>query len=99
MEDALDFVRKRWKASVVLALASGCLRFGELHASLPTVAHKVLSEVLREMAADGLIVRSVRAERRKHVEYSLTSAGEALLPVLQALNAWGAGPENLPGGA
>jgi len=88
VEGALDVVRKRWKASVVLELAEGGLRFGVLHARLPTVSHKVLTEVLRELEADGLVSRAVLPGRRKHVSYGLTPAGDKLVPILRALGEW-----------
>ena len=88
VESALDAVRKRWKASVMLELAGGGLRFGELHSRLPSVSHKVLTEVLRELEADGLLVRSVLPSRRKHVSYGLTPLGVQLVPILHALGEW-----------
>ena len=90
VEMALDVVRKRWKASVLLELAGGGLRFGELHARLPAVSHKVLTEVLRELVTDRMLARAARPGRRKHVTYSLTPSGMSLVPVLRALEAWSA---------
>lgn len=72
----------------MLELAGGGLRFGELHARLPSVSHKVLTEVLRELEADGLLVRAVLPGRRKHVRYDLTPSGAKLVPILRALWDW-----------
>jgi DNA-binding HxlR family transcriptional regulator len=88
VEGALEVVRKRWKASVVLELSGGGLRFGELHARLPSVSHKVLTEVLRELEADGLLSRIVLPGPRKHVSYGLTPSGVKLVPILRALGEW-----------
>ena len=88
VEAALDAVRKRWKASVILELDDTNLRFGELHSRLPNVAHKILTEVLRELEADGLLVRNARPGRTRYVEYALTASGAAMLPILHALRAW-----------
>lgn len=88
VELALDVVRKRWKASVLLELGDGNLRFGELHARLPVVAHKVLTEVLRELAADGLVARNPLPGRTRHVQYALAEEGATLLPILRALLGW-----------
>lgn len=87
VESALDLVRKRWKASVVLELAGGGLRYGQLQAQL-SVPHKVLTEVLRELESDGLLVRAVRPFQRKHVTYGLTPSGLKLVPILRALEEW-----------
>ena len=89
VEGALDTVRKRWKPSVVLALAEGGLRFRELHRRLPDgVSDKVLTEVLREMESDGLLSRQVLPGRSKHVTYGLTPPGLKLVPILRALGEW-----------
>jgi len=88
VELAMDVVRKRWKASVLLELGDGNLRFGELHARLPVVAHKVLTEVLRELAVDGLVTRNPLPGRTRHVQYALTDEGATLLPIMRALRAW-----------
>ena len=87
VESALDAVRKRWKASVILELAGGGLRYGELHTRL-SVPHKVLTEVLRELESDSLLVRAVRPGQRKHVTYGLTPSGTKLVPILRALAEW-----------
>ncbi|HEX6037265.1 helix-turn-helix domain-containing protein [Longimicrobium sp.] len=88
VESALDVVRKRWKASVLLELAGGGLRYGELHARLSSVPYKVLTEVLRELESDGLLARFVKPGHRKHVEYGITPSGAQLVPILRALGEW-----------
>jgi DNA-binding HxlR family transcriptional regulator len=91
VEGALDAVRKRWKPSVLLALAEGALRFRELHRRLPEgVSDKVLTEVLRELESDGLLARRVVPGSRKHVSYGLTPPGVHLVPILRALGEWNA---------
>jgi DNA-binding HxlR family transcriptional regulator len=87
VESALDPVRKRWKASVVLELAGGALRYAELQSRL-AVPHKVLTEVLRELESDALLVRAVRPFQRRHVTYGLTATGLKLVPILRALEEW-----------
>lgn len=88
IERAMDSVRRRWKSTVVLALAESGLRFGELRSGLPDVRHKVLIDVLRDLERDGIVARHVIASGRRHVRYELTERGQALVPVLSLLANW-----------
>lgn len=89
IEAAADVLRRKWKPSILWLLSQENLRFGEIHRHLPDVSHKVLTEVLRELQADGMVERVERAGGRRHVEYALTSLGSSFVPVLQALDTWG----------
>lgn len=68
----------------------GTLRFGELSRTLPGATQKMLTQQLRELERDGLVHRKVYAEIPPKVEYSLTSLGMSLEPVLGSLTRWGA---------
>lgn len=63
-------------------------RFSLLKSRIPDITPKMLAQQLRELEGDGLIVRVVQSERPLHVEYSLTTSGCTLLPILDALNTW-----------
>lgn len=80
---------KRWKPAIVWLLGAGQRRYNGLAASLSGVTPKVLTEQLKDLARDGLITREEVPGGGKHTEYALTALGEALLPVLEALEAWG----------
>ncbi len=56
---------------------------------MPDVSEKVLTQQLRELAADGLVARTTHDERPPRVEYRLTAEGLSLGPALQALYEWG----------
>ena len=64
-------------------------RFNELQKSLEGISQKVLTESLRSMEADGIIVRTVYAEVPPRVEYSLSELGETMRPILDAMEQWG----------
>lgn len=66
------------------------LRFNELHRLIPEVTTKMLTQQLRELEADGLVKRKVYPVVPPRVEYSLTVFGASVLPVLEAMNDWGA---------
>lgn len=80
---------KRWKPAIIWLLGRGQQRYNGLAASLPGVTPKVLTEQLKDLARDGLITREEVPGGGKHTEYALTALGETLLPVLDALEAWG----------
>lgn len=64
-------------------------RFNELQKSLNGISQKVLTQSLRSMEADGLIIRTVYAEVPPRVEYSLGELGETMRPILDAMEKWG----------
>ena len=65
------------------------LRFSELRKQVPKATPKMLTQQLRELEQDGLVLRQVYAIVPPKVEYSLTTKGKSLEPVLQALCSWG----------
>ncbi|WP_240231903.1 winged helix-turn-helix transcriptional regulator [Devosia lacusdianchii] len=93
VEGVLDLIDGKWKGVVLYRLLSGTLRFNELRRRIPNVTQRMLTNQLRELEADGLILRVVYPEVPPKVEYSLTERGRSLEPVLVALKTWGV--ENL----
>jgi len=86
---ALDVVGDRWTLLIVRELLAGPRRYTDLHADLPGVSTDVLASRLKDMERDGLTTRRrLPPPGAAHV-YELTSRGRRLLPVLQALGAWG----------
>jgi DNA-binding HxlR family transcriptional regulator len=79
-----------WKLSAVKYLLERTHRFGELQRRLGTVTARTLTRVLRDLEADGIVVRTVYAEVPPRVEYSLTDLGRSLDRVVEWLDAWGA---------
>ena len=90
VETTLTLIGDRWKVLILRDLMEGTRRFGELKKSLGGVTQKVLTANLRQMEAAGLLTRRVYAEVPPRVEYTLTSTGYSLRPVLDAIAAWGA---------
>ena len=64
------------------------MRFGMLNALIPTISKKVLTNQLKELENDGLLLRQSFAEIPPRVEYSLTEKAVGLLPVLRMLSDW-----------
>ena len=90
LDAAMDVVSGKWKSLILWELEDhGVRRYAELKRGLPGVSDKVLAQQLREMEADGLLVREVFPEVPPRVEYSLTEHGSALNAALESLGDWG----------
>jgi DNA-binding HxlR family transcriptional regulator len=85
---AVEILAKRWTALIVKVLLAGPLRFSELAGQLEVVSDRVLSERLKELEQEEIVKRQVLAETPVRVEYSLTEKGQALAPVLAAIEEW-----------
>jgi len=87
---AIDALTGRWKTLILWQLVlHGTVRYGGLKREVRGITHKMLAQSLRELEADGLIDRRVYAVVPPHVEYSLSDAGQELVPVLQAMERFG----------
>jgi len=86
---AIDVIRGRWKPMILWELNGGTKRFSDLQAALPEIAAQVLTVQLRQLEADGVIMRTVYPEIPARVEYALTELGEVLSAVTDQLEAWG----------
>lgn len=91
VETTLTLIGDKWKVLILRDLLTGTKRFGELKKSIGNVSQKVLTAQLRDMEESGLISRKVYAEVPPKVEYSLTSLGQSLEPILDAMKLWGEG--------
>lgn len=88
MASALRRLSGKWKPMLLHMLAFEPMRFGALMRGLPGISHKVLTQQLRELESDGLIVRIDHDEVPPHVEYRLSEGGQALSPILVSLYHW-----------
>jgi DNA-binding HxlR family transcriptional regulator len=87
---ALDSVGDRWTLLLVEALLDGPRRFGDLQEALSGIAPNVLSERLRRLESEGLVVAEPYSERPRRFVYELTEAGRGLAGALRLLAGWGA---------
>ena len=70
-------------------LSEGTLRFNELQRKLPKMTHATLSAQLKQLEAEGLVIRTEYPQIPPKVEYSLTERGKSLIPILDAMCEWG----------
>lgn len=85
----LELIGGKWKPIILNCLVHSTRRFGELAVRIPTISRKVLTEQLKELERDQLIVRQQFKETPPRVEYSITELGSSLSPVFDAMAAWG----------
>ena len=91
---AFRFLGKRWNAVVLGHLSAGSAGFRELSRAIDGISDSVLSARLADLAAGGLITRTVDAGPPVAVRYELTDRGRALMPALEQIAFWA--EENLP---
>jgi DNA-binding HxlR family transcriptional regulator len=89
VEATLSVVGGKWKVVILWRLVSGTKRFNELQRSISQITRKMLTEQLRELERDNLIVRTVYPEVPPKVEYSLSDYGRTFIPVMQVMAQWG----------
>jgi DNA-binding HxlR family transcriptional regulator len=90
VEDALSILVGKWKPIILLHLLhNGTKRFSELKASLPGITQKMLTNQLRELEQEDIVMRKVYPQVPPKVEYSITEYGKSLEPVLEAMHDWG----------
>jgi DNA-binding HxlR family transcriptional regulator len=91
VEDTLEMLEGRWKLLILFHLFGGkVLRFSDLERAIPGISQKMLIQQLRQMEADGIVRRIVHHQVPPKVEYCLTTWGQSLCPVLDALLKWAA---------
>lgn len=86
----LEWLGNKWALVVLVKISENePVRFNELYRNIPSVSEKVLSQVLKQLTADGIIQRDLFPDVPPRVEYSVTDLGKTLLPHVEALIKWG----------
>ncbi|TDD91352.1 winged helix-turn-helix transcriptional regulator [Actinomadura rubrisoli] len=84
----LDHVTGRWGVLVLAALGAGDLRFYELREKIEGISEKMLSQTLRVLVRDGLVLRTVEPTVPPRVSYGLTALGRGITEPLRGLTGW-----------
>jgi DNA-binding HxlR family transcriptional regulator len=90
LADALMRVGDRWTLLVVQALLAGPRRFNELQEDIPGIAANILSQRLKRLERDALLLSRPYSERPPRAAYELTAEGKELAGALRLLAQWGA---------
>lgn len=85
----VNLIGSKWKLLIMRNLLERPWRFNELQKSLDGISQKVLTDSLRSMEKDGIIIRTVYPEVPPRVEYSLSEIGESMRPIINAMQSWG----------
>jgi len=88
VEVSMDLLSGKWKCLMLWHLNEGTKRYKELERIVPGVSQKMLTQQLKELEKDGLILRTVYAEVPPRVEYSLTELGQSAFPILELMHSW-----------
>ena len=90
----LDMIADKWTVLIIYTLDKKTMRHNELARALGDISQKVLTQVLRKLERNGIVVRTVFPVVPPRVEYALTPLGKSLLPVLGTLAGWTEGHFN-----
>lgn len=85
----LNLIGGKYKSLILWHLIDTTLRFGELRKLIPQATPKMLTQQLRELEENNLVVRTVYPVVPPKVEYSLTDFGRSIKPILSAMYDWG----------
>jgi DNA-binding HxlR family transcriptional regulator len=88
---AIQAIGGKWNLICLYWLEIEPRRFNELRRLMPGISHKVLTETLRTLEAEGLVCRAPGSRANSHVEYRISGHGESVIPVLRTVRAWGRG--------
>lgn len=86
--DALELIASKWAMLILPALTQGSLRNAELLRRIGGISQKMLTQTLKDLERNGLIIREDKGTRPRHVEYRLSHLGESLGQALNALDLW-----------
>ena len=84
----LDRIADKWTALIIQVLANGTRRYAALQREIGGISQKMLTQTLRSLERDGLVLRKVHPVVSPKVEYSLTRLGRTLIDPLNGLCRW-----------
>ena len=89
IRNVLSHFSGKWSLLILCILSENdTTRFNSIQKALPDISSKVLSDTLKNLEKDGLVIRKVYAQVPLKVEYSLSELGKSLIPVVGSLIKW-----------
>lgn len=88
IEEVMQVLSGRWPTLLIYYLKDGTKRFADLRRDNPTVSHRILALELRKLERAGIVQRTAFEGYPLRVEYDLTGAGLALVPLIDAIADW-----------
>jgi DNA-binding HxlR family transcriptional regulator len=89
VQASINVLSGKWKVQILWHLSFGPRRFAELRKKLKRISEKVLTDQLRQLQADGVLTRHLQPTVPPQVTYTLSPAGEKLVPLMESLCDWG----------
>lgn len=89
LELAMDLIGGKWKPLMIFHLRHGALRSCDLQRTLTGISTKMFTQTARELERSGIISRQIHPVIPPRVDYSLTTLGESVVPVVVELARWG----------
>jgi DNA-binding HxlR family transcriptional regulator len=87
-QHAAAILGRRWIPQIIRVLLYGPARFGELRERVPGISDNLLSDRLKQLEAERIVLRTVHGGRPVLIEYSLTESGAGLGKAIDALGEW-----------
>ncbi|WP_240315676.1 helix-turn-helix domain-containing protein [Sporosarcina sp. PTS2304] len=88
-KQAIEFIGKRWTGIIVYQLLDGPKRYHELLHAIDGISDRLLTERLKDLEQEGVLVKYIITETPKKVEYELTPIGYEFNKVFTAIMDWG----------
>jgi DNA-binding HxlR family transcriptional regulator len=85
---AIELIGRRWTGAIISSLLRGATRFCEIREAIPGISDRLLTERLKELEDNGIVIRTVADARPPQVTYRLTKKGAALQVPLDAVSDW-----------
>jgi len=85
----LMLIGNKWKIFILQRLLERTWRFNELQKDIAGISQRVLTDNLREMENDEIVIRTVYPEVPVRVEYRLSPVGETMRPIIDSMYEWG----------
>ncbi|MCP3760976.1 helix-turn-helix transcriptional regulator [Domibacillus sp. A3M-37] len=89
IEKALNIIGSKWSFLILRELFCGTKRFGELERAVQGISPKALTDTLRHMEANDIVVREVYPTVPLRVEYTLTEKGQDFHKIIKEMKIWG----------
>lgn len=86
---AQRLIQGKWTILIMHFLSEEPLRFNELQRRMPKMTHATLSNQLKQLESEGLIIRTEYSQIPPKVEYRLSDIGKEFEPVLDSIRDWG----------
>lgn len=87
--DTLEVIQGKWRIPIIIALTFGEKRFGELQRDIADISPKMLSQELKALETNKIIIRTLYDSMPVTVEYSLTPLGKSMKNLLDEILNWG----------